>query len=258
MTGVPRAWSVTFRLLFLQGAWNFRRFQNIGWAWSLQPALRAIYPDPARHARALRRHLELFNTHPVMASFLAGALLKAESGLAHAEADLEAESRLSTVKVGWMSPLAGLGDTFFWSGVRPLAGILGVGWAWLGPRPAIYLAPWLLLLAYNPVALLFRVWGLRSGWREGWGLGARLHRLGLPRLVEALRSMAFCVVAGMGVCLGRFAHPVTGEAVPMLDNFLFVGSGFLMLLLLRLRVHPLAVLGLAMAAGLLSAQDLGR
>ena len=66
------------RSLVLQGAWNFDRMQNLGWAFCVEPALRELYPDPARRAAALKRHLEIFNTHPYMAGYVLGAALRAE------------------------------------------------------------------------------------------------------------------------------------------------------------------------------------
>ena len=37
--------SVMLRSQFLQGSWNYERMQNGGWAFSLIPALRKLYPN---------------------------------------------------------------------------------------------------------------------------------------------------------------------------------------------------------------------
>ena len=78
---------VVLRLLLMQAAWNFERLQNLGWAWCMQPGLNELYPDPRERAQALRRQLELFNTHPYMAGYVAGAALKAEAEVAAGQAD---------------------------------------------------------------------------------------------------------------------------------------------------------------------------
>jgi len=38
--------SVMLRSQFLQGSWNYERMQNGGWAFSLIPALKKLYPNP--------------------------------------------------------------------------------------------------------------------------------------------------------------------------------------------------------------------
>ena len=246
----PRALGVLARLSLLQAGWNYRRFQNLGWAWALAPALKALYPDKGRRLLALRRHLDLFNTHPVMASCLAGSLIKVEEDLSQGRGS---EVEAIRLRDGLMAPFAALGDGFFWGALRPLAGLAGAGWAWLAPAPWAPFAPALLLLAYNPAHLGLRAWGLQRGWAKGLGVAGAVHGLGLPRLGEGLRAGAFCLAAGLALSLGRFTHPSGGQGVGLLDNFLFVGSGFLMLMLLRLRMNPLLVLGLAVAGGLMSA-----
>ena len=36
---------VMWRSMLLQGSWNYERMQNGGWAYSLIPALRKLYPE---------------------------------------------------------------------------------------------------------------------------------------------------------------------------------------------------------------------
>jgi hypothetical protein len=45
--------------------------------------------------------------------------------------------------------------------------------------------------------------------------------------------------------LARIADPQTGAGVPLVDNFVFLGSGLAMLMLLRLSVRPATLLGLS-------------
>ncbi len=42
---------VFWRCLFLQAAWNRRGMQNLGFAYAIDPALRALYPDAATPLR---------------------------------------------------------------------------------------------------------------------------------------------------------------------------------------------------------------
>ena len=75
--------SVMLRSQFLQGSWNYERMQNGGWAFSLIPALKKLYPNPEDSKAALKRHLEFFNTHPYIASPILGVTLALEEDRAN-------------------------------------------------------------------------------------------------------------------------------------------------------------------------------
>ena len=70
--------SVMLRSQFLQGSWNYERMQNGGWAYSLIPALKKLYPNKDDASAALKRHLEFFNTHPYIAAPILGVTLALE------------------------------------------------------------------------------------------------------------------------------------------------------------------------------------
>ena len=77
--------SVMLRSQFLQGSWNYERMQNGGWAFSLIPALRKLYPNKEDASAALKRHLEFFNTHPYIAAPILGVTLALEEDKANAQ-----------------------------------------------------------------------------------------------------------------------------------------------------------------------------
>ena len=104
--------SVMWRSMFLQGSWNYERMQNGGWAYSLIPALKKLYPSGEEAKEALKRHLEFFNTHPYVAAPIIGVTLALEEERANG-ADID-DAAIQGVKVGMMGPLAGIGDPVFW------------------------------------------------------------------------------------------------------------------------------------------------
>src|SRR6185436_2139926 len=112
---------------FLETVWNFERYLNYGFAFVLLPALRKLYP-PEERPRAISRHMEYFNTHPYMASFVLGAVLKMEEEkqnlprLKHQQK----EDEINALKVGMMGPVAAMGDSLFWATLRPYCGLLAV------------------------------------------------------------------------------------------------------------------------------------
>ena len=114
---------VWWRSQFLQGSWNYERMQNLGWAYSLIPAIKKLYTTKEDQAAALERHLEFFNTHPYVAAPIMGVTLALEEERANGvEID---DAAIQGVKIGMMGPLAGIGDPVFWFTVRPILGALG-------------------------------------------------------------------------------------------------------------------------------------
>jgi mannose/fructose/N-acetylgalactosamine-specific phosphotransferase system component IID len=97
MGGIPlhvrrKVW---LRQFLLQGCWNYEGMQNVGFAYSILPALRDRYEGrPEEFSRALKRHLEFFNTHPAMAAVILGAAIRLEERVAGGEADPRAIATL--------------------------------------------------------------------------------------------------------------------------------------------------------------------
>jgi PTS system mannose-specific IID component len=95
--------NVSIRSWFLQGSWNYERMQNGGWAFSMIPALKKLYPEGEEAKKALERHLEFFNTHPYVAAPILGVTLALEEERANG-ADID-DAAIQGVKVGMMGPL---------------------------------------------------------------------------------------------------------------------------------------------------------
>ncbi len=237
----------TGRLLLLQAAWNYDRLQNIGFAFCVEPALRELYPDPGTRLDAMRRHLELFNTHPYMAGYVLGAALRTETEAAEGKAGSD---RVSTLKMALAPALAALGDSFFWATLRPAAVVVAVAWLWLAPHPWQLAAPALFLVLYNGPCLWLRYHSVEVGWQRRDLLAQHVAGLRLPAASEGLRAGAMVMLGGLAGLLGRAMHPATGAPVPLVNNFLFLGAGLAMLMLLRLAVRPIVLLALCVAASL--------
>ena len=65
---------MALRANLLQATWNFERQQGVGWVYALQPALEALYRDPAERRERLAEHTAYFNTQPTLASLALGAV----------------------------------------------------------------------------------------------------------------------------------------------------------------------------------------
>jgi PTS system mannose-specific IID component len=186
----PALWRSFWRCFFLQAAWNRRGMQNLGFAYAIDPALRALYPDPDQRRLALTRHLGFFNCHPYMAAAILGGAIHHEERVARGE---EPPGSALAYKSTLQGPLAAVGDGFFWTALRPFAGALAAAGALLVGWPAVAAA----VLLYNGVALSLRVRLFRQGYLSGDAVVEAIGRLRLPRLAGALRlgAAALCGLA---------------------------------------------------------------
>ena len=152
---------VWWRSTFLQGSCNYERMQNLGWAYSLIPAIKKLYTKKEDQAAALERHLEFFNTHPYVAAPIIGVTLALEEEKANGAAIDDAA--IQGVKIGMMGPLAGIGDPVFWFTVRPILGALGASLALTGN----IIGPLIFFLAWNAIRMAFLWYTQELGYKAG-------------------------------------------------------------------------------------------
>jgi PTS system mannose-specific IID component len=237
---------VFWRCLFLQAAWNRRGMQNLGFAYAIDPALRALYPDPARREEALRRHLGFFNCHPYMAAAIVGGAIHHEERVA---SGAEPGSQPLQYKQTLQGPLAALGDGFFWTALRPFFGALAAVGALVAGWKAVVAA----LLVYNVIHLVLRVGLFRAGYLKGDAVVGDIAKLGLPLAADRLRAAgaALCGLAA-AVVVARGAA-LSGAAAGILA-FAAAASGYAALargaaLLPTAYAAVLAGVGAALVAG---------
>ena len=152
---------VMLRSQLLQGSWNYERMQNGGWAYSLIPALKKLYPQREEASAALKRHLEFFNTHPYIAAPILGVTLALEEERANGVPIDDAA--IQGVKVGMMGPLAGIGDPVFWFTVRPILGAIAASLATGGS----ILAPLFFFVVWNAIRVGFLWFTQEFGYAKG-------------------------------------------------------------------------------------------
>lgn len=184
-----------WRSFLLQAAWDFRHMQGIGFAFSLFPLLRRLYPHADDRAKAVRRHLEFFNTQPYMAGIALGVAAHHEEKLAH-EPSAARELRVGQLKKSLGSALAAIGDPLFWGAWRPFcltAGAAGVLVAkdarWAGAIVATS------VILYNIPVAAWRWNGIRWGFEDGEKVAFRLSGMRLQRRLRELRWATFALAA---------------------------------------------------------------
>ena len=150
-----------WRSTFLLGSFNFERMQAMGFCYTLMPAIRKVYRgDKAAEAAALKRHLEFYNTQPWISSVVFGVTAAMEEQKAKGE-DISEET-ITSVKVGLMGPLAGVGDPIFWGTARPVLAALGASLALNGS----IVGPLLFFIGINLLRVLTRWYGLKFGYER--------------------------------------------------------------------------------------------
>ena len=194
---------VAARTPLLQAVWNYERQQGVGFACSVEPALRRIVKDPRARAARLAAHVGYFNTQPVLASMAIGAVIRMEEQRDGAAPEAPSESDIARVKTGLGSALAAVGDAMFWTTLRPLAACLGVlvaqEWRAWGAVA--------LLLTYNAFALPLRAAGVWMGYRAGPAVFSPAVRARLQTATGWMSSLAV-IACGLLVAVLLVPGPV--------------------------------------------------
>ncbi len=248
MGGIPlrvrrKVW---FRQFLMQGCWNYEGMQNVGFAYSILPALRDRYEGrPEEFSRALKRHLEFFNTHPAMASVILGAAIRFEERVAAGNADPRA---VGTFKVGLMGSLGAIGDSYFWGALKPMASAAGAILAFVHPLLGIAT----LLLLYNSSHLVLRFRGYASGMEGEEGAVRFLKDAGFTGRTEERKMIAAILGGAYAGAVGSRAAYLFGGALLELGVFLVAAlTVHLFTVLFRKAVSPSEVLLLLLIIGVL-------
>ncbi|EBF5840029.1 PTS mannose transporter subunit IID [Listeria monocytogenes] len=183
---------VFIRSNLFQGSWNFERMQSLGFCFSVIPVIKRLYPEkgPERE-KAIKRHLEFFNTHPYMAAPILGVTTAMEEQKANG-ADID-DGAINGIKVGLMGPLAGVGDPIFWGTVRPVLAALGAGFATDGS----IIGPILFFVLFNAIRLGFRYWGVFYGYTKGTDVVSDMSGGLLQKLTEGASILGLFVMGAL-------------------------------------------------------------
>jgi len=157
-----------------------------GFAFAMLPGLRRIFDDDAKAMDAsVRRHLDHFNAHPYLANVALGAALRLEAD----GTDAQTVRRFKTAVRG---PLGGLGDSLVWAAWLPTVSMAALAMWWIGLP--VWVVVGLFLVLYNAGHLALRIWGFRSGLRDGRDVARTLSKARLAQLAERIKSIASLLV----------------------------------------------------------------
>ena len=182
---------VAWRHQFLQGSWDYERMQNGGWCYSLIPAIKKLYPNKDDQVKALKRHLEFYNTHPYVSAPVMGVTLALEEERANGMA--VTDTAIQGVKVGMMGPLAGVGDPVFWYTVRPILGALGASLALSGSLAG----PILFFVAWNVIRIAFLWYSQEFGYNAGSNIAKDLSGGLLRKVTEGASILGMFIIGAL-------------------------------------------------------------
>jgi PTS system mannose-specific IID component len=182
-----------FRLLALQGSWNYETLLGTGIGFVMEPALRLLPGGVMgeRYRAALARESRYFNAHPYLAGVAVGALTRAEL-------DGVDPTRIERFRTALAGPLGSVGDRLVWASWLPFCSLVAIGVYGAGGSALAVVGTFLLL--YNAGHFLLRAWGLRIGLSRGLNVAAAL---GNPVLRQG------------PVYIGRAAALMAGVALPL-------------------------------------------
>lgn len=188
--GNRELFGIFFRSLLIQATWSFERMQSLGFAFSLAPALRRLYPDRGEFESRLLAHQSYFNTQPYLAAFILGAAARLEEERA---SGVKSDADISAVKETLMAPLGALGDSFFWGALKPMSAAIAAGLLLTG---SIW-APVLYLVVYNMVHLSTRAGVLWLGYKSGGDTSVFVTRYNFSAAARIFKAISLSVLGGV-------------------------------------------------------------
>jgi mannose/fructose/sorbose-specific phosphotransferase system IID component len=247
-----------WRSFLLQAAFNYERFQNMGFWWGVKPLLRKFYGhNPDELAAADQRHLQFFNTHPWTCGPIFGITATMEAQRARDPQSTDGES-INAVKISMMGPLAGLGDSLVYGAIRPVLSGLTAALAVTGNIAG----PLLFIVGINIIHVAMRWYGLDYGFRYGVRFFEKLDPSQIERVKEYATALGLLTVGVLVATLLPVTTPLqytSGNATINVQDYLDDILPFMLPLgatlgafwLARRRVNPIWILLIATAVGLL-------
>lgn len=144
----------------VQFSHNYERMQSLGTLYIMTPILKKLYKNKTLEQRVncQRRHLEFFNSHPMLVPFIIGITAALEENTQEDEKD-----SVIAVKTSMMGPLAGLGDSLLNFTWFPIAGSIGASFGVEGN----FLGPILMFVLINALYWPLKYYGIHLGYNKG-------------------------------------------------------------------------------------------
>jgi len=205
--------------------------QNMGVAFAMTPMIKSAGMDATQASELLKRHLEMFNTHPYLTGPVLGSVVKLEEEISDGR-------KVSDLKIALSGPYAAMGDTFFWGAWRPF---LTIGAVVLTMEGGLW-APLIFLALYNPLHFYVRLQGFVEGYRRGMRGIDFIGGLNLPGLAGKIRWMSAILLGLLAMLLYRTVGNTDAVVPELLRGFLFLGVILLCFLMITRGISVMKIL----------------
>jgi PTS system mannose-specific IID component len=206
---------VFLRSFLIQTGWNFERFQNMGFYFSIYPVLFKIWKTPSgletpSLKQAFLRHISIFNTQPYMSGFVIGNVWKMEEKMSTADGtDRDKyEKEILNIKQALASSFASIGDRVFWGRLKPITVQIAIliwiasgyyGWLVFDSTGHGFSMFWIMFgplcgtILYSLFAIHVRWKGLDRGYSCGGSSTCGLDAFDWPGIIRILSVIGFVV-----------------------------------------------------------------
>lgn len=168
---------------------SFDRMQALAFSYSLNKILRKIYKDdPEELQRAMKRHVQMFNTNCDWGSIIHGIIISLEEQRSMGNEEITPEI-IESLKIGLMGPLAGIGDSVDQGIVATIPLAIFVPMALKGS----------VVAAFIP-GIIYLIWSF--GW--SWFLFNKGYTLGKSSVLSILHSGAIKKVIDIASIVGLY------------------------------------------------------
>lgn len=181
---------VVRRVALFENSINYERMQSLSFTYAILPVLKKFYSGEEL-TKALKRHLQFFNSNVLSASLIMGVTTSLEER--RVNGDDISDEMINSVKSGLMGPGAGIGDALFWGTLVPLIGGLTASMAMNGN----IFAPILHQILRIGVLIGFLSFGVKFGYREGLNVLDKVGSKGLEKLTNYSKILAATVIGGL-------------------------------------------------------------
>lgn len=211
------------KLNFLQTSWNFERLQNIGFLFSFIHILRRIYKNSKLNfLLSIKRHITFFNTNIFFSSAILGVMTKLEEEINNDNPETK-EKEIENIKIGIMGPLAAIGDSLFWTGIKPLALLIGGGLVWLyNYEIKIFLIACLIsILIYNVPRILIKYFLLYKSYFQYTELFLLIQKI---RFQDIMKSIKLLGMGVLGIVMAGYLNFKESDIIVnrFLESFLLI------------------------------------
>ncbi|ATD56004.1 PTS system mannose/fructose/sorbose family transporter subunit IID [Clostridium chauvoei] len=177
--------AMAWKSLFLQASFNYERMQACGWLYSLLPGLKKIHTNKEDLSASMKDHLEFFNTHPFLVTFIMGLIIAMEE-------NKEDRNTIRAIKVATMGPLGGIGDALFWLTALPICAGIGASLA----KEGNVAGPIIFLVLFNIIHFGLRFFLMNYGYNTGVKAVATLKEQ-TKKISHAASIVGLTVVGGL-------------------------------------------------------------